>query len=53
MRSAIETNMKIKGKLIVLLVSAFVTIILWQTQIVMADKLPAVFLIAEWGQVYC
>ncbi len=44
-RSAIETKMKIKGKLIVLLVSAFVTIILWQTQIVMSDKLPAVFLI--------
>jgi hypothetical protein len=36
--------MKIKGKIIILLVSAFVTMILWQTHIVMSDKLTAVFL---------
>lgn len=37
--------MKIKGKLIALLVPAFVTITLWQTQLVVSDKLPAVFVI--------
>lgn len=37
--------MTIKGKIIIFLVSALVTIILWQTKTVVSDKLPVVFLI--------
>ena len=37
--------MKTKGKIIILVVLAFVMVVLWQTKLVTLDKLPFIFII--------